>query len=94
MSQKQIKHSKICFLSVTGIGNRRTASVRSIGFSDLFQLSKIDLEEVLQFYPEAKTQLEKIAKETFEREKKHRIKVVADADSDDSSTEQGTVQTQ
>ena len=75
-----------------GIGNRRTASVRSVGFSDLFQLSKDNLEEVLKYYPEAKAQLKRIAKETYERQRKHRREIVGETDSDDSSTsDQGTV---
>uniref|UniRef100_A0A8C0DHZ0 Cyclic nucleotide gated channel subunit alpha 3 n=1 Tax=Balaenoptera musculus TaxID=9771 RepID=A0A8C0DHZ0_BALMU len=39
-------------------GNRRTANIRSIGYSDLFCLSKDDLMEALTEYPEAKKALE------------------------------------
>ncbi|XP_026785066.3 cyclic nucleotide-gated channel cone photoreceptor subunit alpha [Pangasianodon hypophthalmus] len=50
-------------ISVLGIkgskaGNRRTANIRSVGYSDLFALSKDDLMEALIEYPEAKTVLE------------------------------------
>ena len=42
-------------------GNKRTANIRSVGFSDLFQLTKDDLWAVLSEYPVAKqTLLEKI----------------------------------
>lgn len=41
-------------------GNKRTANIRSLGFSDVFQLSKDDLWEALKEYPVAKkTLLEK-----------------------------------
>lgn len=41
-------------------GNKRTANIRSLGFSDVFQLSKDDLWEALSEYPVAKkTLLEK-----------------------------------
>lgn len=46
---------ELSILNITGnkTGNRRTANVRSVGYSDLFCLSKNDLWEVLQDYPEA-----------------------------------------
>lgn len=48
------------FCSWTGskAGNRRTANIRSIGYSDLFCLSKDDLMEALTEYPDAKALLE------------------------------------
>ena len=65
--------------------------MRSVGFSDLFQLSKNDLEEVLQYYPDAKEQLEKIATDTFERQKRERMEIAGETgDEDDSNGEQGT----
>ena len=38
-------------------GNRRTANIRSVGYSDIFVLSKADLWDALREYPEAKKQL-------------------------------------
>lgn len=52
---------EISILNVGNAGNRRTASVRSVGYSDLFRLSKTDLWEVLKDYPLARTRLETIA---------------------------------
>ncbi|XP_010884387.1 cyclic nucleotide-gated channel cone photoreceptor subunit alpha-like [Esox lucius] len=50
-------------LSILGIkgskaGNRRTANIRSVGYSDLFALSKDDLMDALIEYPDAKGALE------------------------------------
>ncbi|XP_001627476.3 cyclic nucleotide-gated channel cone photoreceptor subunit alpha isoform X2 [Nematostella vectensis] len=64
---------EISLLNMKGIGNLRTASVRSVGFSDLFQLSKTDLEEVLEFYPQAKEQMERIATQTYEKQQRERM---------------------
>uniref|UniRef100_A0A8B9GVB7 Cyclic nucleotide gated channel subunit alpha 1b n=1 Tax=Astyanax mexicanus TaxID=7994 RepID=A0A8B9GVB7_ASTMX len=51
---------EISILNIKGskAGNRRTANIRSIGYSDLFCLSKDDLMEALTEYPEAKSMLE------------------------------------
>uniref|UniRef100_A0A915NCB7 Cyclic nucleotide-binding domain-containing protein n=1 Tax=Meloidogyne javanica TaxID=6303 RepID=A0A915NCB7_MELJA len=38
-------------------GNRRSASIRSVGYTDLFVLKKADLWEALREYPEAKRML-------------------------------------
>ena len=45
---------ELSILNILGIktGNRRTANVRSVGYSDLLRLSKKDLWHVLQDYPE------------------------------------------
>ena len=51
-------------------GNRRTASVRSVGYSDLFVLSKTDMWDVLKDYPAARVRLEAVAAKKIERYKK------------------------
>lgn len=50
---------EVSILNIAGnkTGNRRTANVRSIGYSDLFCLSKDDLWDALTDYPEAKKKL-------------------------------------
>lgn len=54
----------------TSTGNRRTASVRSVGYSDLFVLSKKDMWDVLKEYPAARVRLESIAVKRLEKYKK------------------------
>lgn len=51
---------EISILNIKGskAGNRRTANIRSIGYSELFCLSKDDLMESLIEYPDAKGMLE------------------------------------
>jgi hypothetical protein len=60
---------KILFF-VLSPGNRRTASVRSVGYSDLFVLSKKDMWDVLKEYPAARVRLEAIAVKRLEKYKK------------------------
>lgn len=56
---------EISILNIKGskAGNRRTANIRSIGYSDLFCLSKDDLMESLLEYPDAKGMLEEKGRE-------------------------------
>ena len=50
---------EVSILNIAGnkTGNRRTANVRSVGYSDLFCLSKSDLWDALQEYPEGRKTL-------------------------------------
>ena len=61
---------EISILNMGNAGNRRTASVRSMGFSDLFCLNKKDLWDVLKDYPTARVRLEAIAQKRLEKYKK------------------------
>ncbi|XP_032231130.2 cyclic nucleotide-gated cation channel alpha-3 isoform X3 [Nematostella vectensis] len=61
---------EISVLSMSSAGNRRTASVRSVGYTELFCLAKNDLMEVLDEYPNIKEKIEKIAKEKLENDKR------------------------
>lgn len=61
---------EISILNMGNAGNRRTASVKSVGYSDLFVLSKNDLWEVLKDYPAARVRLEAIAVKRLEKYKK------------------------
>ena len=57
-------------------GNRRTANVKSVGYSDLFCLSKEDLWEVLREYPAVRVKLEAIAVKRLEKHKKTLFEIV------------------
>ena len=69
---------EISVLNMGNAGNRRTASVRSVGYSDLFCLSKDDLWEVLKDYPTVRVRLETIAVRRLEKDK--RSPLVLDVD--------------
>ncbi|CAF4883011.1 unnamed protein product [Pieris macdunnoughi] len=58
---------EISILNMGTAGNRRTASVRSVGYSDLFVLSKNDMWDVLKEYPAARVRLEAIAVKRLEK---------------------------
>lgn len=57
-----------------GGGNRRTAHVVSKGFSSIFVLSKKDLNETLEEYPEAKETLREKARLLLKQDKKREKK--------------------
>ncbi|XP_053297291.1 cyclic nucleotide gated channel subunit alpha 2b [Pleuronectes platessa] len=61
---------EISILNIKGskMGNRRTANIRSLGYSDLFCLSKDDLMEAVTEYPDAKSVLEERGREILTKE--------------------------
>lgn len=61
---------ELSILNISGVktGNRRTANVRSVGYSDLFALSKQDLWQVLEDYPDAKSMLIDRGKEILRKD--------------------------
>ncbi|XP_074530225.1 cyclic nucleotide-gated cation channel-like [Halichoeres trimaculatus] len=61
---------EISILNISGskMGNRRTANIRSLGYSDLFCLSKQDLMDALQEYPHARAQLEQRGRDILQKE--------------------------
>ena len=61
---------ELSILNISGVktGNRRTANVRSVGYSDLFALSKQDLWDVLEDYPDAKTLLVEKGKQILRKD--------------------------
>lgn len=61
---------EISILNIAGnkTGNRRTASVRSLGYSDIFCLSKNDLWDALQEYPEGKKLLSEKGKDILKKD--------------------------
>ena len=61
---------EISILNIPGnkTGNRRTANVRSLGYSDLFVLSKRDLWNALSEYPDAKSTLIERGKQILKKD--------------------------
>jgi cyclic nucleotide gated channel beta 1 len=62
-----------------GEGNKRTAHVRSKGYSSLFSLSKKDLDEVLEDFPKAQEILMKKGRNRLHRDKERKSQVVNSA---------------
>ncbi|XP_064366198.1 cyclic nucleotide-gated cation channel alpha-4 [Dromaius novaehollandiae] len=60
---------EISLINIAGnrSGNRRTANIKSIGYSDLFCLSKEDLAEVLREFPAARAAMEAKGREILLR---------------------------
>ena len=67
LTQKNTNALKNC---LNGTGAYYDALLRSVGYSDLFCLSKNDLWEVLKDYPTARVRLEAIAVKRMEKYKK------------------------
>ncbi|OXA53317.1 Cyclic nucleotide-gated cation channel subunit A [Folsomia candida] len=61
---------EVSLLNIAGnkTGNRRTANVRSVGYSDLFCLSKDDLWDALREYPEAREVLLERGKQMLQKD--------------------------
>lgn len=61
---------EVSILNIAGnkTGNRRTANVRSIGYSDLFCLSKDALWDALTEYPEAKNKLIEVGRQILKKD--------------------------
>ena len=56
---------EISLLNVGKNGNRRTANVRSVGYSDLFCLRKEDLLHALNDYPEMREVLKEVSEHSL-----------------------------
>ena len=81
---------EISVLCMSAAGNRRTASVRSVGYSELFCLSKNDLMEVLDEYSEIKTKIENIAKQRLENDKRRTSVLLSNKHDKNRANENGT----
>ncbi|KAL3997595.1 Cyclic nucleotide-binding domain family protein [Acanthocheilonema viteae] len=65
---------EISLLAIDG-NNRRTANIRSRGYSTLFVLSKEDLNDVIKDYPDAQELLKRKAREMLKKDEKAEKKI-------------------
>ncbi|KAM6949218.1 LOW QUALITY PROTEIN: cyclic nucleotide-gated channel rod photoreceptor subunit alpha-like [Aplochiton taeniatus] len=74
-----VTFGEISILAIKGskAGNRRTANIRSVGYSDLFCLSKTDLMDALDEYPDAKAILEEKGREILMKDNLIDLEVAA-----------------
>ena len=61
---------EISLLNMGPYGNRRTSNVRSVGFSELFVLTKHDFNNILAEYPETKDKIIALANQRLSRDAK------------------------
>ncbi len=61
---------EISLLNIGPYGNRRTSNVRSVGFSELFVITKHDFNNILSEYPETKEKIVELANERLSRDSK------------------------
>ncbi len=81
---------EISILNIAGNknGNRRTANIRSVGYSDLFVLSKDDLWDALKEYPEAKKVLIDRGRQILIKDNLIDMEIAKKQDQEQESTEQ------
>ena len=65
---------EISLLNIGPFGNRRTSNVRSVGFSELFVITKQDLNNILGEYPETKDKIISLANERLARDGKPKLR--------------------
>uniref|UniRef100_A0A914WPI2 Cyclic nucleotide-binding domain-containing protein n=1 Tax=Plectus sambesii TaxID=2011161 RepID=A0A914WPI2_9BILA len=82
---------EISLLNVGTEGNRRTASVLSVGYSELLCLSKKDIWEVLEDYPTARERLEEIARKRLEEVRKQKANSADTNKTADSNDRVGSI---
>ena len=81
---------EVSLLNIPGnmTGNRRTANVRSLGYSDIFILSKDDLFDTLSAYPGAKAKLIEIGRDNLRKDNLFDEEAALEADEEEHTIEE------